>query len=203
MMATYTRLLKVRIPLLVLGAILLVGWLASRSPALAAEVDSPFPVRVSTNGRYLLDATGKPFLLHGDTAWTLIVQLTKEEAEEYLENRRQKGFNSIITTLLEPKWADNRPQNRNGDAPFTTLWDFSTPNEAYFAHVDWVVRKARDKGILIVLNPCDISWASPNATRDCSRRSWPTGRPSAATTGATWVSVTRTTPTSSGWREEI
>src|SRR5690606_29121155 len=63
--------------------------------------DSPFPVRVSPNGRHLVDAGGKPFLLHGDTAWSLIVQLTKEETEEYLENRRQKGFNAILVNLIE------------------------------------------------------------------------------------------------------
>ena len=36
-----------------------------------AQNPSPFPVRVSTNGRHLVDASGKPFLLHGDTAWSL------------------------------------------------------------------------------------------------------------------------------------
>lgn len=111
-----------------------------------------------------MDARGAPWLLHGDTAWALITQLTQAEAEEYLENRRQKGFNSILTTLLEPKWADDRPRNRNGDAPFTTLWDFSTANEAYFAHVDRLLQTAREKGILIVLNPCDVSYIWPTAT---------------------------------------
>jgi len=37
---------------------------------------------------------------------------------------------------------------------FITPDDFSTPNEKFFAHVGWVVRKAREKGILVVLNPC-------------------------------------------------
>ena len=43
-----------------------------------------FPVHVSENNRYLEDAGGNPFLLHGDTAWSIILQLTREEAEEYL-----------------------------------------------------------------------------------------------------------------------
>ncbi|PIY42961.1 MAG: hypothetical protein COZ05_12575 [Armatimonadetes bacterium CG_4_10_14_3_um_filter_59_10] len=60
-----------------------------------APNDSPFPVRVSDNGRHLVDARGAPFLLQGDTAWSLLVGLTKEEAEEFLENRRRKGFNSL------------------------------------------------------------------------------------------------------------
>ncbi len=137
--------------LLIAVAAVLLAWSVTLH-AVASE--SPFPVRVSANGHYLEDASGQPFLLHGDTAWSLIVQLTKEEAEEYLENRRQKGVNSIIVNLIEFKYADNAPKNRAGDAPFATPGNFSTPNEAYFAHADWVVSKAGEKGMLAVLNPC-------------------------------------------------
>lgn len=124
------------------------------SAAQTAASDSIFPVRASTNGRYLEDARGKPFLLHGDTAWSLMVQLNKEETEEYLENRRQKGFNAVLANLIEQFYADNPPRNKYGDAPFTTPGDFSTPNEAYFSHADWMIRRAGEKGILVVLNPC-------------------------------------------------
>jgi len=141
------------------------------SAARAAASDPPFPVRVSTNGRYLEDASGKPFLLHGDTAWSLMVQLTREETEEYLENRRQKGFNAILVNLIEYFYADSPPQNKYGDAPFTTPGDFSTPNEAYFAHADWVIRKAKEKGILVVLNPCYTGYSSNFKT---SRDGWMT-----------------------------
>ena len=90
------------------------------------------------------------------------MQLTKEEAEEYLENRRQKGFNAILVNLIEYNYADNPPKNKYGDAPFTTPGDFSTPNEAYFAHADWVIQKAREKGILVVLNPCYTGTGADN-----------------------------------------
>ena len=56
--------------------------------------------------RHVVDQSGAPFLIHGDTPWSLISGLTKDEAEQYLENRRQKGFNSIIVNLIEPvKWS--------------------------------------------------------------------------------------------------
>ena len=122
--------------------------------------DALFPVRVSTNGRHLEDASGNLFLLHGDTAWSLIVQLTKEETEEYLENRRQKGFNAILVNLIEYLYADNPPKNQYGEGPFTTQGDFATPNEKYFAHADWVIQKAREKGILVVLNACYTGYSS-------------------------------------------
>lgn len=139
---------------------ILLGLPASPTPAWAASSNSPFPVRVSANGRYLEDASGKPFLLHGDTAWSFMVQLNKEAAEEYLENRRQKGFNAILVNLIEYFYADNPPKNKYGDEPFTTPEGFATPNEKYFAHADWVIHKAREKGILVVLNPCYTGFSS-------------------------------------------
>lgn len=154
MNAMYTIRLRFRISISVLGATLLVACAVSPSRAGAASSDSHFPVRVSTNGRYLEDASGKPFMLHGDTAWSLMVQLSREETEEYLENRRQKGFNAILVNLVELYYADDPPQNKYGEEPFTTLEDLAAPNEKYFAHADWVVRKAKEKGILVVLNPC-------------------------------------------------
>ncbi len=86
-------------------------------------------------------------MIHGDMPWSLIVALTEEEAERYLENRRQKGFNSIVVNLIEHKFRG--PVNRSGEGPLTTAGDFSTPNERYFQHVDWVLRKAGEKGIQV------------------------------------------------------
>jgi hypothetical protein len=131
-------------------AAVLLAW----TSVLSAADDSFFPVQVSANRRYLVDGRGEPFLLHGDTAWSLIVQLNKEETEEYLQNRRQKGFNAILANLIERFYADHPPRNKYGEPPFTKPDDFSTPNEAYFTHVDWVIRRAEEKGILVVLNPC-------------------------------------------------
>jgi len=137
-----------------LAAAIILGLPVTRPPACAAEGASLFPIRVSADKRHLEDAGGKPFLLHGDTAWSLIVQLGKEETGEYLENRRQKGFNAIVVNLLEYYYAADPPKTVSGVAPFTTPGDFSTPNEAYFAHAGWVVQKAAEKGILVLLNPC-------------------------------------------------
>lgn len=151
--------------LALLLALCLMPLLPAAPPVNAA--DSPFPVRVSANGRYLEDARGKPFLLHGGTAWSLIVQLTKEETEEYLENRRQKGFHAILVNLIEAHYADNPPKNTFGDGPFTTPGDFSTPDEKYFAHADWVIRKAGEKGILVVLN---LSYTGCRGRQELSSR---------------------------------
>ena len=117
-----------------------------------------FPLKVDSNGRLLVDQRGAPFLLQGDAAWGLIAAATAEQAEQYLENRRRKGFNAVMVRLLEHKFAANPPRNTDGQRPFTTAGDFSTPSEAYFAHVDWVIRRAAEKGILVLLAPAYLGY---------------------------------------------
>jgi hypothetical protein len=115
-----------------------------------------YPVHVTPDRRHVVDQTGLPFLIHGDMPWSLIAALSKEEAERYLENRRQKRFNSIVVNLIEHKFRG--PVNRYGDGPFTTPGDFSTPNEKYFQHADWVIRRAGEKGIQVFLAPIYLGY---------------------------------------------
>lgn len=103
-----------------------------------------------------MDKSGAPFLIHGDTAWSIITALTKEEAEQYLDNRARKGFNAIIVNLIEHKF--NGPLNRYQQAPFPRKEDFSGPNPSYFEHADWVIRKAGEKGILVFLAPIYLGY---------------------------------------------
>jgi len=115
-----------------------------------------YPLRVGPDRRRLVDRTGVPFLLHGEAAWSLITALTCEEAELYLSDRAHKGFNSIIVNLIEHKF--NGPVNRYGEAPFTSPGSFSTPNEEYFAHADWVIRRAGEHGIQVLLAPIYLGY---------------------------------------------
>jgi hypothetical protein len=112
-----------------------------------------FPLHVEAGKRYLVDAQGNPFLIHGDAAWSLLVQLSREDAAAYLEDRRQKGFNTVIVELIEHHFSANPPKNVYGDGPFLTPGDFSTPNEAYFAHAAYVINLAAQKGMLVLLTP--------------------------------------------------
>ena len=113
---------------------------------------------VSSNHRYLVDSRNSPLLLQGDAAWSLIVTLGKADASLYLRNRRQKGFNAILVNLIEHKFCKNPPQNADGAAPFTTPGDFSTPNERYFAHADWVIHEAGRNGIYALLAPIYLGY---------------------------------------------
>src|ERR1700722_14456328 len=108
-----------------------------RTRAQPVDLDAPF--RVSETRRYLVDSHGTPFLLQGDAAWSLIANTTNEEAKEYLQNRKAKGFNAILVNLIEHKFAKNAPKDLYGEAPFQGASDLGAPNERYFEHADWVI----------------------------------------------------------------
>lgn len=106
---------------------------------------------VSENRRFLVFEDGTPFFYLGDTGWELFHRLNKEETEKYLKNRRSKGFTVIQAVVLAEVDGLNVP-NMEGNKPLIDN-DPLKPNEAYFAHVDWVIKKAAEKGIFIGLLP--------------------------------------------------
>lgn len=112
-----------------------------------------FPIQVAKSGRFLEDADGRPFLLQGDSAWSLIADLGPDDAQTYLADRRTRGFNAILASLLEHRFSRDPPRNASGDEPFLTTDDYRTPNPAYFGHAEQVLRMARDKGLLVLLTP--------------------------------------------------
>jgi len=120
------------------------------------SASASFPLKVSASRRYLIDQNDVPTLIHGDTAWSLFTGLTRDEVEQYLDDRQQKGFNSIIVNLVEHKF--NGPENRYGEGPFRVTGDFSTPNEAYFAHADWCMEQAAERGIQVLLAPIYLGY---------------------------------------------
>jgi hypothetical protein len=130
-----------------------IGILKFQIPVEAPMGLPKYPLKISDNGRYLVDQNGDPFLLQGDAPWSLFVGLSREDVDFYLKNRSQKGFNTLLVNLIERKFCRDPPKNFFGEAPFKTPGDFTTPNEAYFQHADWVIRKAADYGIQILLCP--------------------------------------------------
>jgi Protein of unknown function (DUF4038)/Putative collagen-binding domain of a collagenase len=120
-----------------------------------------FPLSVSSDGRFLVDARGTPFRLQGEAAWSLIANLTGAEVDAYLADREEKGFNAVLINLLEHRYAAKAPKNRAGEAPFRTPGDFSTPEAAYFNFAASVVEKARARGFLVLLAPAYPGYGCP------------------------------------------
>jgi hypothetical protein len=108
-------------------------------------------LKVSENKHFLVFEDGTPFFYLGDTGWELFHRLNKEETEKYLENRRAKGFTVIQAVVLAELDGLNTP-NAEGNKPLLNNNPL-TPNEKYFEHVDWVIKKAEEKGIFIGMLP--------------------------------------------------
>ena len=115
-------------------------------------------LHLSANRRYLVDQNNTPFLLQGDAGWSLVTAASDAEVEQYLRNRRDKGFNAVIVELIEHRFCRRPPLNEVGDAPFVTPGDLSTPNEKYFAHADWVIHKAGEYGMQVLLAPIYLGY---------------------------------------------
>lgn len=120
-------------------------------------------IRVSPNQRYLMTTDGKPFFWLGDTAWELFRRLTREEAEEYLELRKQQGYNVIHAVALAEMNGLRQP-NRYGDLPLieedpTRLAITLGANPAneteydYWDHVDFIINRIAYKGMYVGLLP--------------------------------------------------
>jgi Tol biopolymer transport system component len=117
----------------------------------ATRRDTPYPAKVSDNGRYLLDQHGKPFFWLGDTAWELFHRLNREEAEEYLKDRADKKF-TVIQAVVLAEFAGLTEPNRYGHLPLEKN-DPTKPVAAYFRDIDWVVNKADELGLVIGMVP--------------------------------------------------
>ena len=124
------------------------------------SIEAPyFPLKVSSTGRYLEDAAGTPFPMIGDSAWSLIAGLTREDAEIYLQDRRCRGFNTLLISLIEYRFVSDPPRNAYGVAPFTTPGDFTTVNASYFDHAEWIVGRAEQLGFLVLLTPAYLGFS--------------------------------------------
>ena len=128
------------------------------SPPNAAGPPVKFPLAVSRDHRHLEDSAGVPFLVVGDTAWSLVAQLSEADIDRYLDDRAARGFNAIIVNLLEHKFASRAPANHHGVRPFRDGLDFERPNAEYFDYAHRAIAAAHRRGISVWLCPAYLGW---------------------------------------------
>lgn len=126
--------------------------------ARSAAPSGSWPLTVSGNGRYLQRPDGSAFLIHGDTAWSLAVQLTHTQIDTYLNDRQAKGFTAIMVNAVEHYFGSQSPAYRNAQSsadPFTMMspTDFAVLNNTYWTTVDYIVNEAKARGIAVLLFP--------------------------------------------------
>ena len=134
-------------------------------------------LKVSDNGRFLQHENGEPFFWHGDTGWLLFQKLSREEANVYLQDRCDKGFNVIQAMVIHelPEtnfYGDTAFIDKNMTKPNTTPGRSFQDTTAYdyWDHVDYIVDLAAEKGMYMAMVPVwgsvvkkksdDTAWAS-------------------------------------------
>lgn len=117
-------------------------------------------LRVSDNKRFLVQEDRKPFFWLGDTAWELFHKLDKEEAELYLRNRKERGFNVIQAVALAedngltvPNPYGKVPLLRNSKGEYDPTMPDLGEGYNYWQHVDYIIDMAENLGIYIALLP--------------------------------------------------
>lgn len=131
---------------------------------------SVFPLRVERGRPHLVDASGRPFLIAGDSAWSLLAQLQRDEIEFYLRDRQRRGYNAVLVSVLEAFFSRRPPLNAEGQAPFDSprgftgvsqyleQVDYDTPNPAYFELFDHLLVRAAELGILVLATPSYVGY---------------------------------------------
>ena len=127
---------------------------------LHAEAQVP-QLKVSSNKRFFQTADGKPFFWLGDTGWLLFIKCTREQALQYLDDRKQKGFNVVQVMLIHDLdlgvnvYGDSSVRNKNVALSITTKGNSFANKEEYdfWDHVDYIIDEAARRGIYMALVP--------------------------------------------------
>ena len=127
------------------AAIVLTAALGGGPAAAAGRMQSM--VQVAPNHRFLVRADGTPFFWLADTAWLLFYRLDREEAERYLTARARQGF-TVLQVMGIVEFEELRMPNAYGEQQFIDR-DPLRPNEKFYAHVDWIIRRAGELGLTI------------------------------------------------------
>lgn len=115
------------------------------------------PLRVAPGGRFLAEGD-QPFCWLADTGWLMFKRLTQEEAADYLEDRRHKGFNVIQAMVVHALPGDNAYGHRpfiDDDPSRPALAERGADGRPgdYWQHVDDIVTLAENKGMYVAMVP--------------------------------------------------
>lgn len=143
--------------------------------AISSSGAPKYPVKIGPTGRYLVDQTGKPFLIAGESPQAMMVNISEPDAELFFANRKSHGFNTVWINLICAKYTGGRADSGTIDGlhPFEKQDDFSTPSKAYFAHCDRVIRLAAKYDMLVMLDPAEtgsyLAVMQKNGVEKCRR----------------------------------
>jgi len=127
---------------------------------------SAFPIKLSANKRYFVDANNKPWLMVADAGHHLmpVIGSTTSSIQQYINSRVSQGFNTINVYGMcgGSGTCPTSGAAQDGTLPFAVgnsnaTYDLSTPNAAYWSQVDNVINLANQAGLAVLFDP--IPWS--------------------------------------------
>lgn len=112
-------------------------------------------LRVAPDARHLLTKDGDPVFLVTDTGWNIMAGIDFASAKEYLDLRKEQGFNCVQCNLLP----FDRTATTVRGTPFDGGGDLSRPREEWFAGCDEIVEYARSIDLILGLG---LLWHADN-----------------------------------------
>jgi hypothetical protein len=105
----------------------------------------------------------------GDAAWSLEVGLSQAQVIQYLDDRKARGFTTVLFSAMEHQFCvcptsnyndcSGYPANYYGEVPFTNgMNDWSVRNEAYWQNVDYIISQAKARDMLVILAPAYLGY---------------------------------------------
>lgn len=122
----------------------------------------PFPLKVSTNGRYLVNQQDQPVLLLAESSQGMLVRLSLTDMETNISTRAAQGFNCLQVHAVAGTTFGNADRSTYDDIdPFTTPGDITTPNATYFARLVDMVDLAAQYGVMVMLDVAETLDSTP------------------------------------------
>ena len=116
-------------------------------------------LRMSEGKRNVIHADGKPFLVVGDTPWSIPFRATTVQVKEYAADRMIKGFNTVLLMSVQPDMYAEGPDARNTVLGFARGFDdlheghLNKLRPDYFQYLDSLMLILVDHGIVPVYQP--------------------------------------------------
>jgi hypothetical protein len=114
---------------------------------------------MSPGKRNVLQADGTPFMLVGDTAWSLPWRGTPETVITYARDRQAKGFNAVLLMSVQPDRGAVGPRDRSSPGGFDVAFEdlpkghLNQMNVGYFQYMDGLMQILVNHGIVPVYSP--------------------------------------------------
>ena len=116
-------------------------------------------LRMSQGKPNVVHADGTPFLIVGDTPWSIPYRATTDQVQVYADDRKAKGFNTALVITLQPDKNAQGPEARNTvlgfDRAFEDLHDgeINRLKPDYFQTMDSLVNILLDHELVPVYAP--------------------------------------------------